>query len=91
VEDRLALFSARCFAFVKVCRRRHKFENFLADMGERLEGMTLGRYLDSGDYKPGNVRWQTKTQQVAEQMKKRALLAARRKLPVTVRLEEIAA
>jgi hypothetical protein len=73
---------------VKVCRRWHKFENFLTDMGERPEGMTLGRFLDLGDYEPGNVRWQTKTQQVAEQMKKRALLAsATRKPPVSVGLE----
>jgi len=46
-------------------------------------------FLDSGDYASGNVRWQTKAQQVQEQMKKRALRAtAIRKPPVSVGLED---
>jgi len=39
------------------------FENFLADMGERPEGLTLGRKRASEDYGPDNCEWQTRSQQ----------------------------
>ena len=48
------------------------FNNFLADIGERPPGTTLGRFLDTGNYEPGNVAWQTPAEQAAEQKKKRA-------------------
>lgn len=59
--------SARYYRYgaigVKVCRRWLKFENFLADMGERPDGTTLGRYKDRGDYKPSNCAWMTRADQ----------------------------
>jgi hypothetical protein len=59
---------------VKICDRwldqEHGFENFLADLGERLPRTTLGRFGDIGDYQPGNVAWQTAAEQVAERQKK---------------------
>jgi len=54
-------------AGVSVCDRwRQDFRAFLADMGERPEGMTLDRYPDAaGNYEPGNCRWATPAAQRA--------------------------
>jgi len=35
---------------ITVCKRWKKFENFLADMGERPEGKTLDRKNPNGNY-----------------------------------------
>jgi len=49
---------------VTITPRWLQFEGFLADMGERPEGMTLDRFPDrNGNYEPGNVRWATAKQQ----------------------------
>ena len=49
---------------IKVCNRwRESFEDFLADMGERPEGMTLDRKDGNKGYEPENCRWATATTQ----------------------------
>jgi hypothetical protein len=47
---------------VRVEERWHKFEHFLADMGECPAGLTLDR-RDGGDYGPGRCRWATRRTQ----------------------------
>lgn len=45
---------------INVCDRwRHSFENFLSDMGECPEGLTLERKDTNGNYEPDNCVWDT--------------------------------
>lgn len=48
---------------IVVCKRWKKFENFLADMGERPEGTTLDRKKNAVGYNKRNCQWSTRSQQ----------------------------
>lgn len=48
---------------ITVCKRWLKFENFLADMGEKPEGLTLDRKENDKGYFKENCRWATMEEQ----------------------------
>jgi hypothetical protein len=49
---------------VMVCDRWMRFENFVADMGDRPDDTTIDRFPDvHGNYEPSNCRWATDLEQ----------------------------
>lgn len=48
---------------ITVCDRWRTFDSFLADMGARPDGFSLGRIDPNGDYEPENCEWQSAAKQ----------------------------
>jgi len=49
---------------ISVCQRWDKFENFLEDMGERPEGLTIERINNDLGYFKDNCCWATRAEQI---------------------------
>ena len=60
---------------ISVCERWSKFENFLADMGEPPDGLTIERENNDGNYEPGNCRWASYSDQLNNRRGNRILEA----------------
>lgn len=60
---------------IKVCARWAEFVNFLADMGEKPEGLSIDRIDVNGNYEPGNCRWATNQQQARNKRNNRFVTA----------------
>jgi hypothetical protein len=60
---------------IKVCDRWMQYENFLADMGAKPDGMSLDRINPDGNYEPGNCRWASKTEQMNNRRNSRLITA----------------
>lgn len=59
---------------IHVCKRWHQFENFLADMGNRPQNLTLDRIDNNKGYSLKNCRWATCSQQRFNQRRQRAVV-----------------
>jgi hypothetical protein len=68
---------------ITVCARWNEFAYFLADMGERPQGHSLGRIDNDRGYSPDNCRWESREQQNNNRRSNRLLTIKGRTQTVT--------
>lgn len=59
---------------ITVCKRWRKFSNFLSDMGERPDGLTLERKNNNKGYGPKNCRWASYSDQALNKRSTKAVI-----------------
>jgi hypothetical protein len=67
---------------IKVCKRWHKFENFLKDMGPYVKGATIDRIDNNKGYSLKNCRWATRAEQVENRRNAIYVILDGNKLPL---------
>lgn len=68
---------------IKYCKRWEDFKNFLEDMGERPNNMTLDRIDFNGDYYKENCRWATNEMQQNNKISNKYYFIDNQKLTLT--------
>lgn len=48
---------------ISICKEWLLFENFLSDMGEKPDGLSIDRINNNGNYKSSNCKWSTPKEQ----------------------------
>lgn len=74
---------------ILVCARWKTFINFLQDMGEKPEGMTIDRIDNNGNYELSNCRWATRKQQNNNNRHNRIVTLNNRKQTLQQWLDEL--
>jgi hypothetical protein len=58
---------------IKVCERWLSLENFITDMGEPPEGLSIERIDSNGNYEPSNCKWATQKEQILSKRNRRLI------------------